>query len=192
MLYTTLHTLRRYQACERGYALIAEHVGVNYTGPISLETILDNNGLEDCLWSLRAAKGAGFAAAEFAIRCALEAYNEDVWVAWTTNWLSGAVRSSVDAARDGRYYAYSETPGARAAYAATYAAEYAAWPAAYAASYADNALAESIIDTGPSRAAGLAASYAANALADSRADASAYRTVRARQTEILRDILRRS
>ena len=58
-LTTTFNKLREAGACERGYRTLAKHLGgVDAYGedtPISLLTILGSNGVDDCLWSLRAA-----------------------------------------------------------------------------------------------------------------------------------------
>ena len=118
MKTTTLQRLRENKACQRGYDLIANHVGIDFTGDIALETILDINGLQDCIWSLRITNGGKEIAQEFAIRVAKKVYFEQSWVKWADNWLDGTDRSvaAADAAAYAAYTAYA----ANAANAATY------------------------------------------------------------------------
>lgn len=86
---TTLEKLRKYHACERGYDLIANHVGREFTGEIDLLTILQVNGLEDCIWAMRATDGGADLATAFSIYCAHRVYNDPVWVKWASCWMSG-------------------------------------------------------------------------------------------------------
>jgi len=104
---TTLKRLKEKKACKRGYDLIANHVGVDFTGDIPLETILDNNGLADCIWALRATDEGYEIAQEFAIRVAKNVYFNTSWVKWADNWLDGTDRSraTADAAADAAYAA---------------------------------------------------------------------------------------
>jgi hypothetical protein len=97
MQTTTLKRLRDNNACKRGYDAIANHVGIDFDGDISLETILDNNGLMDCIWALRATDGGKEIAQEFSIRVAKKIYFEPSWVKWADNWLDGSDRSHVAA-----------------------------------------------------------------------------------------------
>jgi hypothetical protein len=131
MKTTTLQRLRDNNACELGYNLIANHVGVDFTGSIPLETILDNNGLSDCIWALRATDGGKEIAQEFAIRVALKVYFEPSWVSWANNWLNGTDRSKTAAYAAAAACAAANAANADAAYAAAYAA--AADAAAYSA-----------------------------------------------------------
>ena len=91
---TTLDRLRELGACERGYNLIAGHVGRDYAGDIDLRTILKVNGLDDCIWALRATDGGLELATAFAIYCAHRHYAEPSWVAWAARWMSGEDRTS--------------------------------------------------------------------------------------------------
>ena len=82
---------------------------------------------------------------EFAIRCALQVYSDEVFVRWANAWLDGSDRSkeSADAANnvaaDVAYAAVDAAyAAAYAANAAAYAATNAAVDAAYAAAYAAN------------------------------------------------------
>jgi hypothetical protein len=94
-LTTTLELLRQHNACERGYDLIADHVGRDFTGKIDLLTILDNNGVADCAWALRAAEQPEMReiAIEFAIKCAQPHCSDPAWQMWAANWLNGSDRS---------------------------------------------------------------------------------------------------
>ena len=152
-LTTTLELLRQHNACKRGYNLIADHVGRDFTGEIDLLTILDNNGVADCVWALRAAQQPEMReiAIEFAIKCAQPHYSNPAWQTWATNWLNGSDRS--------REAAASAAEVARAAWVAASAAE-AAWVAsaarvAWAASAAEVAWAASAAEV--ARAAWVAA-----------------------------------
>lgn len=162
MYTTTLERLRSHKACERGYNLIANHVGVDFTGDIPLETILDVNGLDDCIWSLRATETGAVLGTTFAILCAKRVYKEVSWVSWADKWLSGEDRSVAAARAAAR---------AAAAAAAAYAAA-DAYAAAYAAADAD------------------AAVYAAADADAAHTSARALAAERNAQTEILRKLIR--
>ena len=58
MLYTTLALCRKHDACESGYRKLAKHLGgVKACGKdtlIPLTVVLESNGIEDAIWSLRA------------------------------------------------------------------------------------------------------------------------------------------
>ena len=135
---TTLQALRDNHACERGYNLIANHVGRDFAGPIDLETILDNNGLDDAIWALRATEGGRELAIAFAIYCAEPYYTDPAWREWATNWMNGTDRTpaSAERAANAAYAAYAAADAAYAAARAAYAAARAAYAAAYAASTA--------------------------------------------------------
>ena len=111
---TTLSALRDANACQQGYNLIANHVGQDYAGTIPLETILDVNGLNDCIWALRATEGGRELAVAFGIYCAAPYYTAPDWVRWAAGWISGADRSPESAGAAGA--------AARAAHVAAYAA----------------------------------------------------------------------
>jgi hypothetical protein len=59
ILSTTFNKLKEYGACQSGYTKLAKHMGgikkYGNNTPIDLITILESNGIEDCIWSLRAA-----------------------------------------------------------------------------------------------------------------------------------------
>ena len=59
ILSTTLAELKKHGACESGYKRLAKHLGgarkYGMDTPIDLLTILEGNGVADCIWALRAA-----------------------------------------------------------------------------------------------------------------------------------------
>ena len=180
-LTTTLALLRQNNACDRGYNLIANHVGQDFTGQIDLLTILDVNGQADCLWALRATEQSDGAlvAVAFAIRCAEPYCTDEAWRAWATNWMNGSDRSqkAAEAARAAAWAARA-AEAAEAARAAAAAEAWAAWAARAAAAEAAEAA--------------RAAAWAARAAAAEAARAA--RAARAaddkhRQLAILRELL---
>jgi hypothetical protein len=75
MLYTTFRKLHEHGACKSGYAKLSRSLGgVNKYGEdtlISLDKIIESNGLHDTIWALRALiKPADDLLIEFACRCA--------------------------------------------------------------------------------------------------------------------------
>ena len=75
MLFTTFKKLHENQACTEGYQKLARSLGgVNKYGedmPIPLDKILESNGLQDTIWSLRATtESSENLLIEFACRCA--------------------------------------------------------------------------------------------------------------------------
>ena len=57
ILYTTLNELKKHSPCTDGYRKLLKHIGMDYhvDQPIDLLTILQSNGFDDAVWSLRAA-----------------------------------------------------------------------------------------------------------------------------------------
>jgi hypothetical protein len=53
-LTTTFAALKTAGACNSGYRKLAKSLGGVTDAPISLIQILDSNGVDDCLWALRA------------------------------------------------------------------------------------------------------------------------------------------
>ena len=53
---TTLNAIRAHSPCLDGWEKLLRHLGKTAADdePLSIETILDSNGLEDALWCLRA------------------------------------------------------------------------------------------------------------------------------------------
>ena len=57
ILETTLNRLREHSPCATGYATLLASLGgpsVDHDAPINLLHILGSNGVDDCLWALRA------------------------------------------------------------------------------------------------------------------------------------------
>jgi hypothetical protein len=188
MKTTTLQRLKDNNACKRGYDLIANHVGVDFTGDIPLETILDNNGLDDCILALRATDGGKEIAQEFAIRVSKKVYFEPSWVKWADNWLDGTDRSKNAAAAAAAAAADAYAANAANAAAANAAAAAADANAAYA--YAANAAnaAAAAADANAAYAAAAADAYA-YAAADAYA-ANAYKKMKLENTELLRSLIK--
>lgn len=55
MIYTTLNKIRAHAPCADGSEKLLTHLGKTNADdePLSLLTILDSNGVDDCLWCLR-------------------------------------------------------------------------------------------------------------------------------------------
>ncbi len=70
---TTLNKIRSHSPCEPGWRILLEHLGKTKAddAPLSLLTILDNNGIEDALWCLRAVTGYQAKFRRYAIWCAM-------------------------------------------------------------------------------------------------------------------------
>ena len=54
MIYTTLNKIRAQHPCENGWRKLLKHLGKTEADdePLPLLTVLDSNGLDDCLWCL--------------------------------------------------------------------------------------------------------------------------------------------
>jgi len=145
MLTTTLNDIRVHEPCASGWQKLLAHLGK--TGPddepVTLATILDNNGLDDALWALRCVTGHDRAIRHYAVWCARQVQHLmtdprslaalDVAERYadglaTGQELSMAWAAARDAARD--------TAMGAAWGAVKYAARDAAWDAAWAAARA--------------------------------------------------------
>ena len=176
MLFTTFKKLHEHHACTEGYQKLARSLGgVNEYGKdtlIPLDKIIESNGLQDTIWSLRATtESSENLLIEFACRCAehvLHFYEdkypddkrprraiETTLVCITDK--SPEARAAAWAARDA---AGAATVAARAARAATEDAAWAARDAARAATWAAEAAAWAARD------AARAADWAAEAAGD--------------------------
>ena len=128
MIYTTLNRIRKHGPCVEGWRKLLTHLGKTQADdePLALATILENNGLDDALWCLRAVEGH-----EREIRLYA------VWCARQVQHLMTDPRSlaALDVAER---YANGQATDAElgAAWAAAWAAEGAAWAAEGAAWYA--------------------------------------------------------
>lgn len=161
-LITTLNAIRAHDPCADGWKKLLAHLGKTKADdePLGILTILESNGLEDALWSLKAVNGQDRTIrnlacdfAEHVLHMFEDAYPKDdrprkaietarlyadgkatakqLDTAWDTAW---------DAARDTAWDAGAAGAAARAARAAAwdagaaaarYAARYAAWAAAW-------------------------------------------------------------
>jgi len=56
MIYTTLNKIRNHSPCRKGWKKLLKHLGKTKADdePLPLVMILDSNGLDDCIWCLRA------------------------------------------------------------------------------------------------------------------------------------------
>ena len=70
--YTTLNKIRAHDPCADGWAKLLRHLGKTKADdePLALVTILQSNGLDDALWSLRACDGIDREARLYAVWCA--------------------------------------------------------------------------------------------------------------------------
>ena len=194
-LTTTLQKLRDAGACESGYKKLAKHVGgckkYGMDTEINLLTILESNGVQDMLWSLRATdqdskRTASKLAIDFAMealpifeakypddkrpRHAIQAARDYLNCSILLETLRDARRA---AAADAAYAAYAAADDADAAYAAyDAAAADAAYAAAADAAYAAYAAADDAAYAAYDAAAAAAAAAAADA-ADDAAGAAA-------------------
>lgn len=178
-LTTTLARIREHSPCREGYAKLLRHLGKTEAddAPIDLLVVLESNGVQDCLWCLRATvEDSRPVAVALAIRFAesvLHVFEE-------ARPGDDRPRKAIEAAKRGgpaADAAWAAADAARAAYAAE--AAYAAARAAYAADAADAA---------DAAWAAYAAAYAATGAAACAA-AYAVRAARAAQAEIIREIL---
>ena len=188
MLTTTFELLRGAGACPAGYNKLAAHLGgvtkYGRDAPISLLTILNSNGLDDALWSLRAVcveqaplrdRLASLLGCDYAERV-LPLYNHRY----------PKDDRPREAIRVARLFARGQATAAKlaAAWAASDAASDAAWAAAWAARAAaraaawaaasDDARAAAWAASDAARAAAWAATRAARAAASDDARAAAW------------------
>ena len=154
MITTTLNKIRKHLACKRGWEKLLAHLGKTKADdePLPLTTILDSNGLDDCLWALRTVPEHDSLWRKYAVWCARQvehlitderstlaldvawrhsngkATDEDLALAW-----AAARAAARDAAWDATRDAAWDAAWAAARAAARDAAWYAAWSAADAA-----------------------------------------------------------
>ena len=178
-LTTTFDLLKKAGACEDGYKKLAKFLGgitkYGRTTPINLLTILDANGVDDCLWALRATQQE----CESLCRLMAADFAESVLPIFEREHPEdNRPRKAIEAAR-----AFSRGEiGAAARDAAWGAARDAAWAAAWAATGAAAGAAAWA-------AAWAAARDAAGAAAGAAARAAAWGAAGAAQSEIIRSYL---
>lgn len=171
MICTTLNKIRDHDPCCEGWEKLLKHLGKTKAddAPLPLVTILDSNGLDDCLWCLRSVPEHDREWRLFAVWCARQAQH------LMTDPRSREALDVAEAFANGK----ATTEDLKAAYDAADAA-YAAYAAAYVAGAADAAAYDA---ADAARAAAYDAAYAAYA-----ARAAAY-AARAAQTAKLREII---
>jgi hypothetical protein len=74
MIYTTLNKIRECSPCTDGWEKLLTHLGKTKADdePLSFETIIDSNGMDDALWCIRAAPEYSREWRIFAVWCARE------------------------------------------------------------------------------------------------------------------------
>ena len=153
----TLKQIRKHSPCQDGWEKLLKHKGKTKADndPIKFSEILENNGLDDALWCLRAlpkehrSKIRHLAAdyAERALPIFEKTYPDDKRpreaIQGVRDYVEGKITlDELKVFRRAAYAADAATyaaDAAAAAYAATYAADAAAYAAAYAAAAADDA-----------------------------------------------------
>ena len=154
---TTLNKIREKSPCASGWRKLLAHLGKTTADdePLSIETILDSNGLDDALWCLRAVDGRDREIHLYVVWCARQvqhlmkdsasiaaldtaekfangqATSEELKTAAYAAYAAYAADADADA-----YAAYAAYAAADAAADAATAAAYAAYAATYAATYA--------------------------------------------------------
>jgi hypothetical protein len=157
MITTTLNKIREHGPCKDGWEKLLRHLGKTQADdePLPLVTILENNGLDDALWCLRAVDKHDREMRLYAVACARrvqhlmtdprsinaldvaeryaegQATDEELEAARDAAW--DAPRAAAwNATRDAAWTATRDAPWA-AAYAAWAATRDVAWAAAWAA-----------------------------------------------------------
>lgn len=143
MYYTSLNQIKSHNPCPKGWKTLLKALGKTTADdePVSMEFILQSNGLDDAIWALRCLTGADREIRLFAVKCAREvqyiltdprsldaldvaerfangtATSEELYAAWNAAW---------NAAWDSVGYAARAAAGA----AAPTASPAAAWEVA--------------------------------------------------------------
>ena len=133
---TTLNQIRAHSPCKDGWSKLLAHLGKTAVDdePLSIVTILDNNGLDDALWCLRAVKGCDREKRLLAVRFAREVQHL-MTDPRSVAALDVAERFANGEATEDELHA-ANTAATYAANAATYVACTAAYDAACTAAYA--------------------------------------------------------
>jgi len=195
---TTLNEIRQHGPCESGWKTLLRHLGKTVADdePLTLETILDSNGLDDALWCLRVCPQHDNLWRLYAIWCARQV-DHLMQDERSLTVLTVAERYARGTATDDELAAARDASAAAwdAAWDASAAASAAAWDASAAASVAASAAARAAARdaSAAARTAARTASAAASAAAwdASAAARTAARTAAwAAQTAILRRVFR--
>ena len=196
-MITTLKAIEKHDPCSTVWRKLLPHLGKTEVDdePLSIATILDNNGLDDALLCLRAVKGRDREIRLYAVWCARQVQHLmrdprslaalDVAERYANGMatdaeLSDAEEAAMDAVEDARTSAWRAD-----AWTAAWAAN-AAWTAAWAA---DAAWAAVDAAWAAAWAASSAAAWAAEeAAAETSAAAAAWYAARKQQGDKLREI----
>lgn len=181
MIATTLKKIRESSPCKCGWEKLLTHLGKTKADddPLPLLTILESNGLDDCLWALRTVPEHAGLWRKFAVWCARqvehlmtdERSKQALDMAWR-HAEGNATNEELDAA------ARAAREAVREAYAAAYAADAAAY-AADAAEWAAREGADAVANTAwaAGAAAEAAAAWAATRAAARAAQETKLRTI---------------
>jgi hypothetical protein len=175
---TTLNKIRSHGPCKDGWKKLLTYLGKTKADdePLSIETILDSNGVDDAVWCLRTVDGYDREIRLFAVWCAKQVEH------LMTDLRSIAALNVAEAYANGQATDKELSAArAKAARAASAAASAAAWAA-------ENAAAWAAARTAASAAANDAASAAANDAASAAAWAAARDAARENQADKLREI----
>jgi hypothetical protein len=180
MITTTLNKIRKHLPCKEGWEQLLANLAKTKADdePLPLTTILDSNGLDDCLWALRTVPEHDSLWRKYAVWCARQVEHlitdERSKLALDVAWRHSngeATDEDLDAAGDAAWVAARDAAWVAARDAAGAAAAAAAWVAAWVAAGA--------------AAAAAAAAWAAREAAEAAAGVAA----RDAQESKLRDIL---
>jgi len=72
VIATTLNEIRKHRPCEKGWKDLLKHLGEKQADdePLPFLTILESNGIDDCLWALRCRPDLENLWRHFAVDCA--------------------------------------------------------------------------------------------------------------------------
>lgn len=145
MITTTLDKIREHKPCKDGWEKLLTHLGKTKPDddPLPLLTILDSNGLDDCLWAIRTVPEHAGLWRKYAVWCARQVEylitDERSKQALDVAWRHAEGKASDEELATARKAAAREAAGTAAwsaAGAAWAAAERAAWVAACEAGWA--------------------------------------------------------
>ena len=136
MIYTTLNKIRDHSPCTEGWQRLLKHLDKTRADdePLPLVTVLDSNGLDDCLWCLRSVPEHNNIWRLYAVWCARKVQHL-MTDQRSIDALDVAERHATGTATDEELAAARDAAGAAraAAWAAGAAARDAAWAAGAAA-----------------------------------------------------------
>ena len=142
MITTTLNKIRKHLPCKEGWEQLLANLGKTKADdePLPLTTILDSNGLDDCLWALRTVPDHDSLWRKYAVWCTRQVEHlitdERSKLALDVAWRHSngeATDEDLDAAGVAAGVAARDAAWDAARAAAGVAARAAAWDAAWAA-----------------------------------------------------------